>query len=92
MSASRIREESVPFLEIYDSLSVREARVAELVADGLTVAAIAAKLNVSRSTVEKCRARIIGKTASKSVPGVCEVVFWKRLVDMNPIDFGGRLP
>lgn len=65
----------------FDTLTAREKEILSLIASGLTSAAIACKLSISRNTVDGHRARLMTKTRSHSV---VDLVHWAQTVRSAP--------
>lgn len=68
----------------YDGLSEREREVLSLIADGLTSAQIAEKLNLSPYTVQSHRDNIMGKLDLHSKAALTKYAIRKGLIELEP--------
>jgi DNA-binding NarL/FixJ family response regulator len=70
-------------LDPYDTLSAREREVLQLAAEGLTSAAIGARLQIGKRTVETHRANLLRKLALKSQAELVRLAVKKGLVGVD---------
>ena len=72
----------------YETLTRREQQVLRLLAEGRSVATIAADLFISRKTVENHRANIFGKLGLGNLAELVHYAARMGLIDLDADDFG----
>ena len=77
------REAQAAPLDLYDTLSTREREVLQLAAEGLTSAAIGARLQIGKRTVETHRANLQRKLGLKSQAELVRLAVKKGLVSVE---------
>lgn len=75
------RQESEPVLRPHELLSDREYQVLRMIASGLTVSQVAARLSLSVKTVSTYRARVLDKMGMKTTAELMYYGIQQRLVD-----------
>ena len=73
--------EGVP--DLLSSLSLRERQVLKLLAEGQSVAAIAAKLSLSRKTVETYRERAMAKLGLPDLPTLVKFALKQGIIALD---------